>query len=137
MSTAIRLDDDLVSNAESTGKILNRTAPKQVEYWANLGRLIADNLSNNEVFSLMQGVAKIRVDLPETKPLDPSEVFAAVDQARNSGRLAQTVSHAHIQYQASSTQPGMLEQIHSDGSRITGQFKEGKFLPTDQQGNVK
>jgi len=131
MSTAIRLDDDLVSKAESTGKILNRSAPKQVEYWANLGRLIADNLSNNELFALMQGIAKIRIDLPETKPLDPDTVFAAVDQARESGQLAHTVSQASIQYQASPSHPGLLEQINPDGSRISGQFKAGIFTPAD------
>jgi len=38
--------------------------------------------------------------------------------------------------QASPTHPGTLEQINSDGSRISGQFKNGKFITADGQGNA-
>ncbi len=108
MSTAVRLDDKLVGNAERVGKLQNRSAPKQLEHWAKLGQMIADNISSNDLYALLQGVATVRIEMPEAKPISPEPVFTAVDQARDSGQLSNTVSRAAIQYQASPTHPGMF-----------------------------
>jgi hypothetical protein len=42
-SAPIRLDDALVSRAKIIGSALNRTAPKQIEHWAKIGRMMEDN----------------------------------------------------------------------------------------------
>lgn len=43
MSTAIRLPDDLVEKAKKYASIHCRTVPKQIEYWAFLGRIADEN----------------------------------------------------------------------------------------------
>jgi hypothetical protein len=44
MSTvSIRLDQDLVDKATIMAKALNRTAPKQIEHWAKIGKIMEDN----------------------------------------------------------------------------------------------
>ncbi|MBE1286359.1 MAG: hypothetical protein GJ671_01380 [Alteromonadaceae bacterium] len=44
MATAsLRLDQDLVEKATIMGKALDRTMPKQIEYWAKIGEMMEDN----------------------------------------------------------------------------------------------
>ncbi|PCJ11517.1 MAG: hypothetical protein COB04_18970 [Gammaproteobacteria bacterium] len=44
MSTSsIRLDQELVEKATIMAKALNRTAPKQIEHWAKIGKMMEDN----------------------------------------------------------------------------------------------
>ena len=40
---SIRLDDELVANAEIYAKAACRTVPKQIEYWARIGRMAEEN----------------------------------------------------------------------------------------------
>lgn len=43
MSRAIKLSDELVEDAAVYGKALHRSPPKQIEYWARLGKLAEEN----------------------------------------------------------------------------------------------
>ncbi len=43
MAKAIKLSDELVADATTQGKALHRTPPKQIEYWARIGRLAEEN----------------------------------------------------------------------------------------------
>ena len=42
-STAVKIDSDIVAQAKSYGEAESRSATKQVEYWARIGK-IAQNL---------------------------------------------------------------------------------------------
>lgn len=42
-SIAIRLPEELINQAEKYAHINMRTVPKQIEYWAMLGRCAEDN----------------------------------------------------------------------------------------------
>ncbi len=42
-TTSIRLDQDLINKATIMAKALNRTAPKQIEHWAKIGKIMEDN----------------------------------------------------------------------------------------------
>lgn len=42
-SIAIRLPEELISQAEKYAAVNMRTIPKQIEYWAILGRCAEDN----------------------------------------------------------------------------------------------
>ncbi len=42
-SVAIKLKENLVKAARERGKIEHRSAPKQLEYWAIIGRIAEDN----------------------------------------------------------------------------------------------
>ncbi len=43
MSVAIRIDDKLYKQAETTARAESRTAPLQVQYWAKIGKAALDN----------------------------------------------------------------------------------------------
>jgi hypothetical protein len=44
MATAsIRLDESLVSQAKAVGSVESRSAAKQIEYWAKIGKAMAEN----------------------------------------------------------------------------------------------
>ena len=42
-TTSVRLDRGLVEKATIMAKALNRTPPKQIEHWANIGEIMEDN----------------------------------------------------------------------------------------------
>ncbi len=42
-SKPLRLDEELVDAAALIGKVKKRSAAKQVEYWASLGRIAKEN----------------------------------------------------------------------------------------------
>mgnify|MGYP003631908729 CR=1 FL=1 len=41
--TTINLSDDLVEKAKKYAHVYNRSTPKQIEYWAKIGRACEDN----------------------------------------------------------------------------------------------
>ena len=43
MSTAIKLSDSLVEQARRYGTVYSRSAPKQIEYWSRIGRIVEEN----------------------------------------------------------------------------------------------
>ncbi|WP_263079000.1 ParD-like family protein [Endozoicomonas sp. Mp262] len=42
-SKPLRLDEELVDAASLTGKVKKRSAAKQIEYWATLGKIAKEN----------------------------------------------------------------------------------------------
>lgn len=44
MSTSsVRLDQALIDKASVMGRAMNRSVPKQIEYWAKVGEIMEDN----------------------------------------------------------------------------------------------
>jgi hypothetical protein len=129
MSIPVRLDDNLVREAELEGVSQKRSPPKQIEYWAAIGKAVACNLSSGDLLKLMQGFADLRVESRPSINADPAEVFAALEHDRQDGTLAQVVTQAKVWYEASKSKPGMLDRISADGSRETGHFRNGEFVP--------
>lgn len=129
MSTALRLNDDLVREAEIEALIHKRSPPKQIEYWAQIGKLVARSASSSELLALLQGFAKVEVSQLNSEPVNPSDVFAAVESSRSDGSLSASVSNASIKYEASQSRAGYLDRVSSGGVRETGSFKNGEFTP--------
>ena len=130
MSIPIRLDDQLVRDAEAEAASHKRTPPKQIEYWAEIGKTVSRFASSNDLLALIQGVAEVTIIAPPSKPIAPSDVFNKLDQDRKQGTLSHKVTQATIRYEASKSQPGLLDQIETDGSRQTGRFHNGAFIPS-------
>ncbi len=42
-TSSVRLDRELVEQATIIAKALSRTAPKQIEHWAKIGKMMEDN----------------------------------------------------------------------------------------------
>ena len=68
MAKAIKLSDDLVSDATIHGQAAHRTPPKQIEYWARIGKVAEENPDLPLSF-----VLDILVGLSESNAGDVSE----------------------------------------------------------------
>ena len=70
MSKSIKLSDELISNAITYGKEQNRSAPKQIEYWAKIGKLVDENpdLPLSFIKGLLTGTEQVKAgDVSEYK----------------------------------------------------------------------
>lgn len=131
MSIPVRLDDRLVRHAAAEGQISHRSTPKQIELWAELGRRIADEVSPQDVLALTQGLKKLRLERVTVTAPDTDRLWDQVDSARESGALSQQIQQDRVVYQASSRHPGYLEALHPDGTKVTGEFRDGVFVKAD------
>lgn len=136
MSTPVRLDNELVRSAATEGQLNRRSTPRQIEYWAELGRLIADQVAPEDMMALTQGLKRVRVESVEARPPTAEALWDEVDTARESGELGRRLREDRVVYQASPRHPGWLEAIHPDGRRVTGTFREGRFEPMDGSGHA-
>jgi len=128
MSTPLRVNDTLFKEAEVEGAFMRRSAAKQVEFWAELGKTLSQSITNTELLALMQGIAKVSVDLPTTTAIDPQAVFAQVNKKREAGDLGQVITQNHLYYEASHQNPGLLDEVAPNGKRRSGRFIDGKFI---------
>lgn len=128
-STSLRLDQDLVNSATAEAKRMKRSGPKQIEYWAELGRAIEKAVDPDTLIALEEGLVQLKVEPLPSAPASSSDVFSDIEAAQAEGQLPSRVTSAKLSYQASRGKPGLLEQIHPDGSIITGHFHQGRFKP--------
>ena len=131
MSTALRINDELVHEAETEARIHRRTTPKQIEYWAQIGKIVANSTSGSDLLALMNGLAEVQVKPGPSVIADPNQILDAVKRKRADGSLRRTVSQASVRYEASRSRPGLLDRIQSDGRRETGHFRNGEFIPSN------
>ena len=128
MPSPVRVNDNLYHDAETYGSLLRRSAAKQVEYWAELGKRVDEIATASDLLALMQGIARVRIEIPRTATVDPMAVIATVDQVRSSGELSQSITRNTMYYEDSESRPGLLDQVMPDGSRKTGHFNNGEFM---------
>ena len=117
MATAIRIDDKLIREASVEAQIQRRSTPKQIEYWAEIGKVVAGEVSAEDLISIVQGNRRVRVEPLVPEPVSSDDLWAEVDAARDSGELAKAIAHSRTVYQCSIDPPGYLEAIHPDGTR--------------------
>ncbi|MES9901944.1 MAG: hypothetical protein ABW168_04565 [Sedimenticola sp.] len=68
MATSVRLDDDLVSDAKVYGDADKRSVPKQIEHWAEIGRMAEDNPDLPYEFIHQVKVAQAEVEAGKATP---------------------------------------------------------------------
>ena len=127
MASPMRLDGNLIHEAESVAERNKRSVPKQIEYWAELGRAVERVLSPNDVIAISQGLVEVQLVAPKPLRAEADDVFAALEQDRSQGALAARVTRAAISYEASTSRAGLLDRIYADGRRDTGRFVAGEF----------
>jgi len=67
-SKPIKIDKDIIDQAKIYGKADSRSATKQVEYWARIGKIAQDNpdLTYEEITEILLGMAQVKLDM--TRP---------------------------------------------------------------------
>jgi ParD-like antitoxin of type II bacterial toxin-antitoxin system len=131
-ASPIRLQEDLMQAAAVTGKRFHRSTAEQIEYWAEMGRSVATMLDPDVLLSVTAGLAKIKVEPVYSAPINPDEVFQALEDKRENGTLPRIVTSSAIKYQSSITHPGYLEQIDQNGKITLGKFQQGVFIATTE-----
>jgi hypothetical protein len=127
-TSPLRLDSTLVAAAKREGSIKKRSAPKQIEFWAELGKAVEQVLDYNDVFAVIQGLKKIKVESVKSVAVDPAAIFNALEDSRRSKKLAEKVTSATVYFEASRRRPGLLDRVNSvTGERQTGKFCNGEF----------
>ncbi|KAF0809566.1 hypothetical protein A167_01637 [Alcanivorax sp. S71-1-4] len=129
MASPMRLDDALIRDAEAEARLNRRSLPKQIEFWADLGRRMARLVSPEDLIRIQLGLGRLTIEDARSVSAEPEDVFAAVDALRERGELSAVVTRAPLAYQAVPGAPGVLEQISRDGRRVRGQFINGEFVP--------
>ncbi len=133
MTTPVRLEKNLVRHAAAEAQIQRRSTPKQIEFWAEIGRAIAGEVSAEDLIAISQGVRRVKIEPVYPEALSSDDLWAEVEADRETGALSQHIARGRIVYQASERRPGYLEAIYPDGQRITGQFRNGRFEPLTGQ----
>jgi len=131
-STPLRLDEDLVRAAGAAGRLHRRSVPRQIEFWAEIGRAVEKRLSVEDLIAVREGLARLVVDRGTSLAAPPAEVFGDIERLREAGALADRVSETPTRYQSCPGRPGLLERIAGDGSRALGRFQGGEFTPVTE-----
>ncbi|ENV75670.1 ParD-like family protein [Acinetobacter ursingii] len=60
--TAVKIDSDIVESAKVYGMAESRSATKQVEYWARIGKIAQDNpdLTFEDITDLLLSMAQVK-----------------------------------------------------------------------------
>jgi hypothetical protein len=131
-SAPLRLDADLIRSAGAAARLHRRSVPRQIEYWAEIGRAVEKRVAAEDLLALREGLARLVVDKGAATPVEPDDVLSAIEAMQRSGELADRVCESQIRYQSASDHPGLLERIGPDGSRALGRFQNGAFVPIAQ-----
>ena len=128
MGRPIRISDEMMHLAEADSVLSKRTPPKQIEFWAEIGRRIEQQLTQSDLTVLLQGFATVSLAPPDVVRVDPQSVFDQVDAVRDNGTLADEVTQAPVRYETSPSHPGYIDRL-TNGQRETGRFHNGEFVP--------
>lgn len=130
-TVSLRIDEALALQAEREARIESRSKTKQIEYWANLGRVVASKISIADAFAVVQGIKNIKLEIPQavqSVPIDSDDVFNDLEKARTKNLLAEKVTSARIYFEMSKANPGFLDRVDAvTGKRQAGTFKNGQF----------
>ena len=128
---SLRIDSNLVMQAEREARIENRSKAKQLEHWAKLGRAISSKINIADAFAVAQGIKEIKLEVAQSIQsiaIDSDVIFNDLERDRKKGILSQKVTSARVYYEASLSKKGFLDRVDSvTGKRQTGQFYNGKF----------
>jgi len=132
-SDPLRLDANLVRSARAAARLHKRSLPRQIEYWAEIGRALEKEISAEDLLALRGGLAHVSLEKHKSVPVEPDEVCGDLEASRGKGVLADRVCESPVRYQSSPAHPGLLERIDRDGERTLGRFQDGEFVPTKRR----
>ncbi len=137
MSNAMRIDPTLARQAKLEGEASKRSAPKQIELWAEAGRALLRHVDEKTAQAIIYGLAPLDVVLPASQPVDSATILANLEDARQSGELKASVTGAKFIYDSAPGYPGLLRRTDSDGNSLIGDFINGAFVPKEPKGRER
>jgi len=128
MASPMRLDSSLVAAAEREGALRKRSIPKQIEFWAELGKAVEHVIGIEDIIAITQGLKTIEVEPVVSISVNPDDIFDALETSRKKGTLSEKVTSSAIYFEASLSRPGLLDRVDTaTGNRESGRFIKGEF----------
>jgi hypothetical protein len=115
---SVKLSDELVLEARTTGKIAERSLSGQIDYWAGLGRAVERVMHAPEALALKRSAGAMTL----------SECLDSVDTAEGRRRLADVLAARPFPHFEAADKPGFLIRIDNDGTRTVGRFVDRSFV---------
>jgi hypothetical protein len=128
MGQPVKLSDELMLDARTTGEVVKRSISGQVEFWARLGKGVEMLLETPQVFALCRQGA--------SRPL--SECLNSVDSAEGKHRVADFLrAQPFPHYEPHPDRQGLLIRIEANGRRTVGRFLHSQFTPVKAKARAK
>ncbi len=124
----VRFSEELYEAANAMADAAHRSAQKQLEYWAQLGRLADQMLSSPQAAALLSNesfISEISISKNSTPSID--NVMAEIEQDRASGALKAKVTQASVVYDVGKSD-GLIRRIDSNGNATLGALVDGEFV---------
>jgi hypothetical protein len=115
MARPIRISSSLLEDAEIQGALEHRSAPKQVEYWASIGKLVSAKMTPEDSLALLQGFLNVNLVASNPADFDIDDIMAEVESDRATGTLANKVSDSPFRYGIDPNNPSQLIRMDSKG----------------------
>ena len=129
-TSPMRLNEQLVNEAQSVSALLNRSVAEQIEYWSELGKRVSADLTPAQTIQIMTGTGRLVVETPHFEPLDVLALSSEVEADSRSGALStELLEKGQTLYSPAPEGGGILEARYPDGTSQKGRFTDGKFTP--------
>lgn len=115
MKRSIRLDSELIKQAETIGSRSKRSIASQVEYWAGLGR------------ALEKSQQPTKEQLSDLLSFN-STFIEKVGEEVGSGEFERNVLQGGYAFEKSKMGSGYVDKVFQDGVRLTGRIIDGNFV---------
>lgn len=129
----LRLRASLYQIAAQHAAREHRSIPKQVEYWAEIGRWIASKIDDREIYALLADNATINITMRPSVAVSVDQAHISLEQARSSGALSSAIQAEFI-YDTDPTKPDFIRETASNGTQRYGKFVDGEFVEAAQTG---
>jgi hypothetical protein len=133
MASPIRLSDDLIETAEEQIKHSFRSVPKQIEFWAMIGKKIEAVMSPADIAALTSGQLEIQLLRKNPAAVIFETVIESLENDRNSGSLKSGIPFGDTWYEENIKHPGQIIRHQINGKIDSGIFEKTKFIPVSNQ----
>ncbi|ETX06470.1 hypothetical protein [Candidatus Entotheonella palauensis] len=131
-SIAVRLSTALYEKADVAAKDGFRSTPKQIELWAELGYQLSKYLEPQDIVAVSLGLKRLICEVDTSEAIDSEKVVAEMGSKSKQKEVSQHIVNQHPYVFEASEVPGKLDQVFPDGTRVTGDFVNGRFVPDDR-----
>ena len=91
MANPMRLSNSLIKDAEKQTKQSFRSVPKQIEFWASIGKEVESSMTPADIAALANGEIEIKILRKKSEPVNFEDVFTGIEADRAANTLAQKV----------------------------------------------
>ncbi len=124
----VRFSEELYEAADAMADAAHRSAQKQLEYWAQLGRLADQMLSSPQAAALLSNESFIsEISLSKNSTPSVDDVMAEIEHDRANGALKAKVTQASVIYDVGEGD-GTIRRIDSNGKVTLGALIDGEFV---------